>query len=146
LLSVVAISIFYCYAKAILLSKKQNYQITDHLYNYVNDYRNWADFGSWTTEARNKVLYQATIGKGAYYSWEGKDGTGEVRTLLLKKMIVFHKMNYSGTSSNLSWSLKILKVELKSHGNQRGMSFLLKFYTALNGGVEEVMEKCMKRA
>jgi hypothetical protein len=29
----------------------------------------------------------------------GKDGTGEVRTLLLKKMIVFPKMNYNGTSS-----------------------------------------------
>jgi hypothetical protein len=35
------------------------------------------------------------------------------------------------------------KVTWQSKGN---MSFLLKFYTALNGGVEEVMEKCMKRA
>jgi hypothetical protein len=34
------------------------------------------------------------------------------------------------------------KVTWQSKGN---MSFL-KFYTALNGGVEEVIEKCMKRA
>jgi hypothetical protein len=63
------------------------------VYNYVNDYRNWADFGSWTTEAPEiKVLYpEATIGKGAYYFLGREDGTGEVRTLLLKKMTVLHK-------------------------------------------------------
>jgi hypothetical protein len=116
---------FYCYAKAILLSKEaklSNHH--DHLYNYVNDYRNWADFGSGLLKSEIKVLSEATIGKGAYYSWEGKDGTGEVRTLLLKKMTVFPKMNYNGTSSNLSWSFKDTeggtKVTWQSKGN---MSF-----------------------
>jgi hypothetical protein len=45
LYSVVAISIFFIATKAILLSKEaklSNHH--DHLYNYVNDYRNWADF------------------------------------------------------------------------------------------------------
>jgi hypothetical protein len=41
-------------------------------------------------------------------------------------------------------ALKILKVELKSHGNQKVTWFLLKFYTALNGGVEEVIENVWK--
>jgi hypothetical protein len=30
-----------------------------------------------------KVLYpEATIGKGAYYSWEGKDGTGSANSFV----------------------------------------------------------------
>jgi carbon monoxide dehydrogenase subunit G len=57
---------------------------------------------------------------------EGKMA-GEVRTLLLKKMTVLHKMNYNGTSSTISWSFKDTeggtKVTWQSKGN---MSFLLK--------------------
>jgi hypothetical protein len=45
-------------ALSILLQlKKRNFSIersktinTSAVFNYVNDYRNWADFGSWTTE------------------------------------------------------------------------------------------------
>jgi hypothetical protein len=32
-----------------------------------------------------------TIGKGASYSWEGRDGAGSMMTVLPKKMIVFQK-------------------------------------------------------
>jgi effector-binding domain-containing protein len=152
LLSVVAISIFIATQKSDFTVERSKTikSPRSSVYNYVNDYRNWADFGSWTTEAPEiKVLYpEATIGKGAYYSWEGKDGTGEVRTLFVKENdSIAQKMNYNGTSSTISWSFKDTeggtKVTWQSKGN---MSFLLKFYTALNGGVEEVIGKMYEKS
>tara|TARA_R110000868_G_scaffold11389_2_gene55820 strand:+ start:53445 stop:54605 length:1161 start_codon:yes stop_codon:yes gene_type:complete len=113
------------------------------VFNYVNDYRNWADFGSWTSEdPEMKIVYpQVTVGKGASYSWEGKDGPGEMRTLFVKENdSIAQKMNYNGTSSSVFWSFKDTvggtKVTWKTTGE---MSFLFKVYTALNGGVDKVI-------
>jgi hypothetical protein len=62
LLSVVAISILLLQSD-FTVENKTIKSPRSSVYNYVNDYRNWADFGSWTTEARiKKVLYP-----GNYY-------------------------------------------------------------------------------
>ncbi|SEA99214.1 Polyketide cyclase / dehydrase and lipid transport [Flavobacterium gillisiae] len=145
LLSIVALSIF-------IATQKGNFSIErskiinspkSAVFNYVNDYRNWADFGSWTTEdPEMKIVYpQVTVGKGASYSWEGKDGPGEMRTLFVKENdSIAQKMNYNGTSSSVFWSFKDTvggtKVTWKTTGE---MSFLFKVYTALNGGVDKVI-------
>jgi effector-binding domain-containing protein len=152
LLSVVAASIFIATQKSDFTVERSKIIKSPRsaVYSYVNDYRNWADFGSWTTDAPEiKVLYpETTIGKGAYYSWKGNDGMGEVRTLYVKENdSISQKMNYNGTSSAISWSFKDTedgtKVTWQSKGN---MSFLLKFYTALNGGVEEVIGKMYEKS
>jgi effector-binding domain-containing protein len=145
LLSIVALSIF-------IATQKGNFSIErskiinspkSAVFNYVNDYRNWADFGSWTSEdPEMKIVYpQVTVGKGASYSWEGKDGPGEMRTLFVKENdSIAQKMNYNGTSSSVFWSFKDTvggtKVTWKTTGE---MSFLFKVYTALNGGVDKVI-------
>lgn len=145
LLSIVALSIF-------IATQKGNFSIErskiinspkSAVFNYVNDYRNWADFGFWTSEdPKMKIVYpQVTVGKGASYSWEGKDGPGEMRTLFVKENdSIAQKMNYNGTSSSVFWSFKDTvggtKVTWKTTGE---MSFLFKVYTALNGGVDKVI-------
>jgi hypothetical protein len=43
-----------------------------------------------------------TIGKGASYSWEGRDGAGSMMTVLPKKMIVLLKMNFDGADSEVN--------------------------------------------
>ncbi|TDE03852.1 SRPBCC family protein [Flavobacterium hiemivividum] len=145
LLSIVALSIFIATQKGeftIERSKIIN-SPKSAVFNYVNDYRNWADFGSWTAEDPEiKVQYPAvTIGKGASYSWEGKDGTGEMRTLFVKENdSIAQKMNFNGTNSSVFWTFKDTiggtNVTWKTKGN---MSFLFKVYTALNGGVDKVI-------
>lgn len=113
------------------------------VFNYVNDYRNWADFGSWTNEdPEMKVLYpELTVGKGASYSWEGKDGSGEMQTLFVKENdSIAQRMIFNGTTSSVFWNFKDTiggtKVTWKTSGE---MSFLFKVYTALNGGVDKVI-------
>jgi hypothetical protein len=88
-----------------------------------------------------KVLYpEATIGKGAYYSWKGKMAR-VVRTLLLKKMTVLHKNELQRNILYYLMEFKDTEGGTKVTWQSKGNMSFLKFYTALNGGVEEVIEK-----
>lgn len=145
LLSLVALSIFIATQKGDFLverSKIINSPVTS-VYNYVNDFRNWNDFGSWTAEDPEiKLNYTPnTIGKGASYSWEGKDGQGEIRTIAVKENdSIAQTLNFEGTTSRISWHFKDTiggtKVTWRTKGK---MSFFFKIYSALNGGADRVI-------
>lgn len=145
LLSFVALSIFIATQKgdfSVERSKIINAP-KNSAFNYVNDYRNWPDFGSWATEdPEMKVQFpQNTIGKGASYSWEGNDGNGSMNTLYTKDMdSIVQKMDFNGSISSVYWQFKDTiggtKVTWKTKGK---MSFLFKIYTAMNGGVDQVI-------
>jgi hypothetical protein len=145
LLSLVALSIFMATQKGDFNVERSKFinSAQPAVYNYVNDYKNWEDFGSWTVEDPEiKISYaQKTVGKGASYSWEGKDGNGQMRTLFVKENdSISQKMNFNGTSADVSWRFKDTiggtKVSWKSTGK---MSFMFKIYAALNGGVDKVI-------
>jgi effector-binding domain-containing protein len=145
LLSLVALSIFIATQKGDFLVERSKIinSPKSSVYNYVNDYRNWSDFGSWTAEdSEIKINYpQNTIGKGASYSWEGKDGNGKMHTIAVKENdSIAQTMDFEGTSSNVTWQFRDTiggtKVTWKSKGK---MSFFFKIYSALNGGVDRVI-------
>lgn len=145
LLSLVALSIFMATQKGDFNVERSKFinSTKPVVYNYVNDYKNWEDFGSWTTEDPEiKISYpQKTIGQGASYSWEGKEGEGQMRTLFVKENdSISQKMNFNGTEAKVSWRFKDTiggtKVTWRSAGK---MSFIFKIYAALNGGVDKVI-------
>ena len=147
LLSFVALTIFIATQKGdftverskIINSPKSN------VFSFVNDFRNWEDFGSWMTEDPTiKINYSGkTVGAGASYSWDGQDGSGDLKTLFVKENdSISQKMNYNGTSSSVFWSFKDTiggtKVTWKTTGK---MSFSMKVYTAFNGGINAIIGK-----
>ncbi|MFV5689430.1 SRPBCC family protein [Flavobacterium sp. ZT3R25] len=145
LLSLIALSIFIATQKGDFTVERSKVINSPKpaIFNYVNDFKNWEDFGSWATEDPEiKIIYpQHTIGKGGYYSWEGKDGNGDMKTIFVKENdSISQKMNYNGTSSDVFWSFKDTiggtKVTWRTKGK---MSFLFKIYTAFNGGVEKII-------
>lgn len=145
LLSLVALSIFMATQKGDFNVERSKFinSAKPAVYNYVNDYKNWEDFGSWTTEDPEiKISYpQKTIGKGASYSWDGKDGDGQMQTLFVKENdSISQKMSFNGASADVSWRFKDTiggtKVSWRSIGK---MSFMFKIYAALNGGVDKVI-------
>ncbi|RVT77447.1 transcriptional regulator [Flavobacterium sufflavum] len=145
LLSLVALSIFVATQKGDYLVERSKIinSPRSSVYNYINDYRNWSDFGSWTTEDPEiKVNYaQNTIGKGASYSWEGKDGSGEMHTIrVIENDSIVQSMEFEGTDSTVFWHFKDTvggtKVSWKTKGK---MGFFFKIYSALNGGVDKVI-------
>jgi effector-binding domain-containing protein len=145
LLSVVALSIFVATQKGayyIERSKIINSPAVA-IYNYVNDYRNWEDFGTWSDEdSEMKFSYpENTIGKGASYSWEGKDGIGSMMTVFNKENdSIAQKMNFDGVISEVNWKFKDTVGGTKVTWSTKGeMDFFFKIYTALNGGIDKVV-------
>ena len=152
LLSLVAMSIFVATQKGDFTIEKSKIINSPKsvVYNYVNDYRNWEDFGSWITEdPEMKMNYpQNTIGKGGSYSWEGKNGYGDMQTLFMKDNdSISQKMNYNGNYSDVFWSFKDTTGGTKVTWRAKGkMSFLYKFLTIFNGGVEGVVGKTFEKS
>jgi hypothetical protein len=145
LLSLVALSIFIATQKGeyfiersrIINSPKAS------VFNYVNDYRNWEDFGSWTDDDKEiKFIYpENTVGKGAFYTWEGKEGFGKMTTIFTKENdSIAQKMILEEDSSFVNWKFKDTiggtKVTWSTRGN---MNFFFKVYSALNGGVDKII-------
>ena len=145
LLSLVALSIFIATQKGDFTVERSKIINSPKpaVFNYVNDFKNWGDFGSWAIEdPEMKITYpQNTIGKGGSYSWEGKDGSGDMKTIFVKENdSISQKMNYNGTLSDVFWSFKDTVGGTKVTWRTKGkMSFLFKIYTAFNGGVEKII-------
>ena len=120
------------------------------VFNYVNDYRNWENFGSWKADdPKMEFIYpQHTMGKGGSYSWKGTEGNGNVKTIALVENTSIHqKMDHSGTVSDVHWMFKDTlggtKVTWRSTGH---MSFRFKIYSAFNGGVDKVIGTMYERS
>lgn len=113
------------------------------VFNYVNDFRNWENFGSWKTDdPKMQFNYpHHTAGKGASYSWTGAQGNGNMKTVnVVENAAISQKMEQGGTISDVNWTFKDTlggtKVTWRSKGH---MSFGFKIYTAFNGGVDKVI-------
>lgn len=120
------------------------------VFNYVNDYRNWENFGSWKTDdVKMQFTYpQHTVGKGGSYSWKGSDGSGSMKTVaVVYNSSITQKMEQAGTTSDVYWTFKDTtggtKVTWRSKGH---MSFGFKIYTAFNGGADKVIGTMYERS
>jgi hypothetical protein len=67
-------------------------------------------------------------------------------TLFKENDSIAQKNEYNGTSSSVFWSFKDTVGGTRSHGNYWRDEFSFKVYTALNGGVDKVIEQCMKKS
>lgn len=108
------------------------------VFNYINDSKNWEEWCSLGLEDPEISVTHSenTIGKGSSYSWNGKEGSGEVQTINVKENdSIIQKMNYNGNNSDVSLSFKDTlggtKVSWKAKGQ---MSFGYKIMTIYHGG------------
>ncbi len=144
-LSLVALTIF-------VATQKGNFTVTKSkiinspksaVFNYVNEYKNWKDFSSWSVEdpTMKMIFSKKTSGNGGGYSWEGKDNNGDIQTVLVKENeSISQKMNFNGALSDVVWSFKDTIGGTKVTWSSRGkMGFSQKIYSALNGGFEKFM-------
>lgn len=120
------------------------------VFNYVNDLRNWENFGAWKTDdASLQFNYpQHTVGKGASYSWSGREGTGKITTISVVENAAIHqKMTQDATVSEVYWTFKDTtggtKVTWRSKGR---MGFGFKVYSAFNGGVDKIIGTLYERS
>lgn len=146
LLSLVALTVFVATQKGIFDVERSKVINSPRatVYNYLNDFRNYEDFESWSVEdpSIQMTFPNKTSGNGASFYWDGADGKGNAITLKTKEgESIDQKMKYDGTEADVRWILKDTlngktKVTWKGKGT---MSFLFKIYTALHGGSDRVI-------
>ncbi|MFV8354008.1 SRPBCC family protein [Flavobacterium sp. XS2P14] len=152
LLSFVALSIFVATQKGDFTVEKS--QIINSpkstVFNFINDYRNWEDFSSWITEdPEMKIMFpEKTIGTGASFSWEGKQGSGDIVTVYAKENdSISQKMNFNGATSTVFWSFKDTiggtKITWKTIGK---MSFRMKVSTIFDGGMNTILGETYEKS
>jgi len=152
LLSLVASSIFVATQKGEFIVEKSKIinSPKSTVFNYVNDYKNWENFASWMVEdPQIKTFYpKNTVGKGGSYSWEDKEGSGDLKTLFVKENEnISQQMNYKGTTSDVFWSFKDTLGGTKVTWRTKGkMSFLLKISAAFSGGAETIISKTYEKS
>lgn len=105
------------------------------VFNDLNDYRNWADWGPWyEQDSTIAVTYSdKTAGQGASYSWTSEEGDGEMRTLLAKpneriEAEILFKTPFGDMSSESYWIMEETEDGTKLTWGMKGeMPFLTRF-------------------
>lgn len=120
------------------------------VFHYINDLENWPNFNKGMIDDPNlKITYSTnTTGNGASCVWSGVDGSGDIQTIRTKNNeSITQKVNNNGTKSEVSWQFKDTvggtKVTWKTKGK---LSFELKFYAVLKGGVEKNIGKVFEES
>lgn len=113
------------------------------IFNYVNDYRNWEDFGIWKEEDPSMIFTYSdtTIGKGASYSWKGKFGDGKTTTLFEKENdSIAQKVVFSGNEGTSYFTFKDTTGGTKVTWHSKGtLKFMDKVYATFKGGAEKMI-------
>jgi len=114
------------------------------LFNYVDDYKNWEDWGPWAEEDKSiQYTYpEKTKGTGASYSWVGKDGNGKMNTVkTIQNDSIFQKISFEDSDpSDIIWGFQKVNGGTKVTWRMKGkMDFMMKAFAMFSGGVENMM-------
>jgi effector-binding domain-containing protein len=113
------------------------------IFNYVNDYRNWEDFGSWKDDDSSmKFTYSdTTIGTGASYSWSGSAGEGKTTTIFEKENdSIVQKVIFSENEGTAYLTFKDTVGGTKITWHSKGkIGFMAKVFATFKGGAEEMI-------
>ncbi|MFY0482928.1 SRPBCC family protein [Flavobacterium sp. PLA-1-15] len=120
------------------------------VFNYVNDYRNWEEWGSWKEDdASMEFVYpDNTVGQGAFYSWKGSNGEGKMTTTFVKQNDSIAQKATSDSNeyaSNITFKDTVggTKVTWRSEGS---VDFMSKVYATFSGGVNKMMNNMYERS
>ncbi|RRJ92918.1 SRPBCC family protein [Flavobacterium macacae] len=113
------------------------------VFSYVNDYRNWEDFGSWKDEDPNmEFTYPGvTIGQDATYSWSGIAGEGKMTTVFEKENdSIAQKVNFYGNEATAYLTFKDTTGGTKVTWHSKGkIGFMDKVYATFKGGISKIV-------
>lgn len=114
------------------------------LFNYINDYKNWEDWGPWGEEDKSiqYTFAEKTHGEGASFSWIGKEGEGRMKTVkTMENDSIFQKIYFGdGEPDNIIWGFEKTGNGTKVTWQMKGkMPFMMKFFSFFKGGVENMM-------
>jgi len=120
------------------------------VFNDVNDYKNWQDWGPWY-EMDSTIVAKypdTTSGVGASYAWTGKEGAGAMKTITLtpNKEIVQQIDFNTGSTPEVYWNFNEVEEGTEVTWGMRGENtFMEKAYWLFTGDIEENMKPMYDR-
>ncbi len=144
LLSLVALSIFIATQKGVFTVEKSKIinSPRSSVFIYANDLNNWKDWNSLAIEDSliNITYSNKTIGTGSFCNWDGKEGSGELKTTNSKENdSILQTMSFNGNSADIVIRFKDTLGKTKVTWQAKGrMSFLLKVKTIFDGGANRI--------
>ena len=152
LLSLVALSIFIATQKGefkVERSKIINSQRSS-VFSFANDLKNWKDWNSLAVEdsLMNITYSNKTIGIGSFCNWDGKEGSGELKTINTKENdSIFQTMSFNGNSADVAMIFKDTLGKTKVTWKAKGrMSFLFKIKTIFDGGAKRIFGNIFEKS
>lgn len=136
-----------------IATQKGNYQVVRSIYikssretvfNYLNDYRNWDQWGYWKEEVPGaKFSYSVkSSGSGSFYQWKSADGEiGEIKTVFdAGNDSIAQQFNIDGNTGTYNWKLKDsangTKVTWRATGQ---LGFIAKIKSVFEGGIDKIV-------
>lgn len=120
------------------------------VFNYMNDYKNWEDWGAWKEDDPNMTFVYPynTVGINASYSWTSVNGNGKMVTNFVKQNdSIAQKITDSGNEYNSYLTFKDTtggtKVSWRSKGS---VDFMTKVNATFSGGVNKLMGTLFERS
>lgn len=148
---VLLILLFLVGLTVFIITQKGDYSITrskvikaprSTIYTFVNDYRNWETFASWSEEnGKTQFIFPTkTAGVGAKCSWDGTS-EGSIKTIAVKEnTFIEQKMIFNETETEGKWTFKDTLGKTKVTWQTKGtMSVMMKIKAFLNGGINQVI-------
>ncbi|NBL64210.1 transcriptional regulator [Flavobacterium sp. NST-5] len=120
------------------------------VFSYVNDLRNWEEFGVWKDDDRSMqfIFGDTTIGKGAKYSWKSSANDGETITVFEKENdSIAQKSIISGEKVQTYFTFKDTVGGTKVTWYSKGkLTFKAKVLALLDGGAEKMIGSVYQRS
>ncbi len=114
------------------------------VFDYVNDYRNWETFGSWTKKDSDLHFnYPAkTMGAGGYCSWSINSKVGLLKTNHVSEgTAIDQRFEFDGTTATVHWiftdTIGGVKVCVQTKGT---VNLITKVTSFFKGGVATILE------
>lgn len=115
------------------------------IFNNVNDFKNWESWSPWVEKEPDLAITypEQTSGVGGSYSWLGKDGTGEMKTLSLSTYdSIYQEIKFEDfPPSNVYWNFVKSEngTDVTWGMKSESVGFMLKFYALISGGMDQMI-------
>ena len=116
------------------------------LYDNVIDYKNWPSWSSWVEKEPDlKINFpEKTEGVGGSYSWAGKDGEGNMKTIGANpKSNIVQELQFADYHpSKINWTFEPTadnKTKVTWKMNSDKVPFMFKGFAAISGGFDNMI-------
>lgn len=120
------------------------------VFAYLNDFRNWDQWGFWKEEdpGAKFTVSPDPSGVGSFYQWKSDKYDGAIKTsFVVEDDSISQQMHFDGNSATYNWKLKDSAGGTIITWHSKGkLRFMNKIQSVFKGGIEEVIGRNFEKS